>query len=251
MNFAKSKRLPAVCTDFPFADYNEGEAVRMKIRFVTEGNLHEFAQAGKDPACDLLLFGFNGLGDVDYRSELAGESSRLEEMAVFSRECGCVVVAGCRTDSCGIRRKSAAVAEKGRILGVADRLHAFEDDISAGAHLKVFETAAGKIGLCVAEDIYFPAVCETLALCDADVIVCPFEAAEDSVPRLMLRAGAFVAGVEACLCAENLAMIASRSGDMLFSATRKESVFELALSREYRLATVRTRGLALARRADY
>lgn len=226
--------------------------VCMKVRFVTEGSLHEYVQRRARPACDLLFFGFNGLGDVDYRSELAGESSRLEEMAILSRECGCVVVSGCRTDSCGIRRKSCAVAENGRILGVADRLHAFEaEEVSAGAHLKVYETAAGRLGVCVAEDVYFPSVCETLALCDADVIVCPFEAAEDSVPRLMLRAGAFVAGTEACLCASGLAMIASRSGDMLFSATKRESEFELSLSREYRLCTVRTRGQALARRADY
>lgn len=224
----------------------------MKVRFVTEGSLHEYVLRRARPACDLLVFGFNGLGDVDYRSELAGESSLLEEMAILSRECACTVVSGCRTDSCGIRRKSAAIAANGRILGVADRLHAFEEDgYSAGAHCKVYETAAGRVGLCVAEDLYFPSVCETLALCDADVIVCPFEAAEDSVPRLMLRAGAFVAGTAACLCAENLAMIASRSGDMLFSATKRECCFEFSLQREYRLCTVRTRGQALARRADY
>ena len=204
----------------------------MKIRFVTEWEPARVCAGGERPRLRPALVRVQRLGDVDYRSELAGESSRLEEMAVFSRECGCIVVAGCRTDSCGIRRKSAAVAEKGRILGVADRLHAFEDDISAGAHLKVFETAAGKIGLCVAEDIYFPAVCETLALCDADVIVCPFEAAEDSVPRLMLRAGAFVAGVEACLCAENLAMIASRSGrHALFRNEKGERVRACPLPR--------------------
>ncbi len=224
----------------------------MKVRFVTEGSLHAYAQARKRPFCDLLVFGFNGLGEVDYRSELAGESVRLEEMAVLSRECACTVVSGCRTDSCGIRRKSAAIAENGRILGVADRLHAFEgEDCAAGAHLKVYETAAGRIGLCVAEDLYFPSVCETLALCDADLIVCPFEVAEDSVPRLMVRAGAFVAGTEVCLCAAGLAMIASRSGDMLFAATKKESDYELSLSRSYRLCTVRTRAVALCRKADY
>ena len=48
----------------------------MKIRFVTEGNLHEFAQAGKTPPATCSCSGSNGLGDVDYRSELAGESSR-------------------------------------------------------------------------------------------------------------------------------------------------------------------------------
>lgn len=224
----------------------------MKVRFVTEESLHAFAQRRVLPACDLLFFGFNGLEEVDYRSELDGGTSKLEEMALLSRECGCVVVSGCRTVSCGVRRKSAAVAEKGRILGVADRLHAFEgEEYAAGAHLKVYETAVGRVGVCVAEDIYFPSVCGSLALHDADVIVCPFEAAEDSAPRLMLRAGAFVSGVDACMCAANLAQIASRSGDMLFSASKRESEFALSLRREYRLCTVRTRGVALSRKADY
>ncbi len=224
----------------------------MKIRFVTEGSLNEYWEGAKRADCDLLVFGFDGLGEVDYRRELAGETSKLEDMAILSREAGCTVVSGCFTDSCGVRHKSAAIAEKGRILGVADMLHVTEpNEFKSGAHLKVYETAAGKIGLCVGEDLYFPSVCESLALFDADVIVSVFGAAEDFVPQLMMRACAFSSGVNVCMCAAGIAQIASPDGDIRMRAARRECDFEFVPAREYRLTTVRTRALSQKKREDY
>ena len=224
----------------------------MKIRFVTEGSLNEYWEGAKRADCDLLVFGFDGLGEVDYRRELAGETSKLEDMAILSREAGCTVVSGCFTDSCGVRHKSAAIAEKGRILGVAGMLHVTEpNEFKSGAHLKVYETAAGKIGLCVGEDLYFPSVCESLALFDADVIVSVFGAAEDFVPQLMMRACAFSSGVNVCMCAAGIAQIASPDGDIRMRAARRECDFEFVPAREYRLTTVRTRALSQKKREDY
>lgn len=224
----------------------------MKIRFVTEGSLNEYWEGAKRADCDLLVFGFDGLGEVDYRRELAGETSKLEDMAILSREAGCTVISGCFTDSCGVRHKSAAIAEKGRILGVADMLHVTEpNEFKSGAHLKVYETAAGKIGLCVGEDLYFPSVCESLALFDADVIVSVFGAAEDAVPQLMMRACAFSSGVNVCMCAAGIAQIASPDGDIRMRAARRECDFEFVPAREYRLTTVRTRALSQKKREDY
>lgn len=224
----------------------------MKIRFVTEGSLNEYWEGAKRADCDLLVFGFDGLGEVDYRRELAGETSKLEDMAILSREAGCTVVSGCFTDSCGVRHKSAAIAEKGRILGVADMLHVTEpNEFKSGAHLKVYETAAGKIGLCVGEDLYFPSVCESLALFDADVIVSVFGTAEDFVPQLMMRACAFSSGVNVCMCAAGIAQIASPDGDIRMRAARRECDFEFVPAREYRLTTVRTRALSQKKREDY
>ncbi|HIY97540.1 MAG TPA: carbon-nitrogen hydrolase family protein [Candidatus Borkfalkia excrementigallinarum] len=224
----------------------------MKIRFVTEGSLNEYWEGAKRADCDLLVFGFDGLGEVDYRRELAGETSKLEDMAILSREAGCTVISGCFTDSCGVRHKSAAIAEKGRILGVADMLHVTEpNEFKSGAHLKVYETAAGKIGLCVGEDLYFPSVCESLALFDADVIVSVFGAAEDFVPQLMMRACAFSSGVNVCMCAAGIAQIASPDGDIRMRAARRECDFEFVPAREYRLTTVRTRALSQKKREDY
>ena len=224
----------------------------MKIHFVTEGSVNEYWESSRKTACDLLAFGFGGLGEVDYRRELSGETNKLEDMAIMSRELDCAVVSGAYTDSCGLRYKSIAIAEKGRILGVSDMLHACEgEDFKSGAHLKVYETAAGKIGLCVAEDLFFPSVAETLALCDADLIVNVFGAAEDFAPQLMARACAFCSGVPVCMCAEGIAQVVFPDGDIRLRSARRESDFEFTPSREYRLTTVRSRGLARRKREDY
>ena len=224
----------------------------MKVHFVTEGSVGAYGDAPRKEECDVLLFGFGGLGEVDYCRELAGETQKLEDAAILSRELGCVVVAGAYTDSCGMRYKSAVVAEKGRILGVADMLHSSEEEeFKSGAHLKVFGTAAGKLGICVGEDLYFPSVAETLALCDADVIVSVFGCAEDFAPQLMMRACAFCSGVPVCMCADGIAQAAFPDGDVPLRAAKRECAFEFAPSREYRLTTVRSRGLARRTREDY
>lgn len=224
----------------------------MKLHFVTEGSVDEYWEIPKKAECDVLLFGFSGLGEVDYRCELAGETQKLEDAAILSRELNCVVIAGAYTDSCGMRYKSAVVAEKGRILGVADMLHTTdEEDFKCGAHLKVYETSVGKFGLCVGEDLYYPSVAETLALCDADVIFSVFGCAEDFAPQVMMRACAFCSGVAVCMCAEGIAQVALPDGDVPLRTAKRDCDFVFTPSREYRLTTVRSRGLVRRKREDY
>ncbi len=223
----------------------------MRIRFVTEGSLAEYRAAETKEKCDLLAFGFEGLGEVDYRRELAEETAKLEALARLSREAGCTVLSGCVTVTCGLRSRSVAAADRGRLLGVADMLHVSGGEWTGGAHLKVLETSAGKIGLCVGEDLFYPAVASTLSLCDADLICCVFGPAEDSIPQLMLRACAFWAGVPVCMCAAGIAQAADARGEMCYRSARRECAFELACEREYRLTTVRSRGLSRRVRADY
>ena len=50
----------------------------MKVCVVTDGG-------GRLPECDLALFGFNRLGEVDYESELSGRSDKFEAAARLSR----------------------------------------------------------------------------------------------------------------------------------------------------------------------
>ncbi len=224
----------------------------MKIHFVTEGSLNEYWERGPKVNCDVLVFGFSGLGEVEYGRELAGETSKLEDLAILSREAGCVVLSGCMTASYGMRRRSAAIAEGGRILGVSDMLYVCaEEDLKGGAHLKVYQTAAGKLGVCVGEDLYYPSVAETLSLCDADVIFSIFGEVEDSVPTLMLRACAFYAGVDLCMCASGIAQIAAPDGEIRLRAAKRECDYAWEVTREYRLTSVRSRGLSRRRRADY
>ena len=55
----------------------------MEICFVTEGGIEEFWQRGGKKPCDVLFFGFNGLGDVDYARELAGETDFRQRFRIL------------------------------------------------------------------------------------------------------------------------------------------------------------------------
>lgn len=69
----------------------------------------------------------------------------------------CTVVGGCYTDARGIRRKSAVVAERGRLLGVSDLVNRIDGSaFGAGAGVKVYETAAGRLGVVVGKISTFP-----------------------------------------------------------------------------------------------
>ena len=117
----------------------------MKLHFVTGGG-PDACREETGQGCDVLVFGVSALGEVDYRSELDGTSQKLESLALLSRRLNCVAVAGCVTLSCGFRRRSAVVAERGKLLGVSDQLYTQGEQLHCGAHLKVYPTAAGKLG---------------------------------------------------------------------------------------------------------
>lgn len=215
----------------------------MKIHFVTEGSLNEYWENSPESGFDVLFFGFNGLGDVDYGNELGGKTSKLEDAAILSRELGCVIVCGCYTDSRGVKRKSAVVADKGKILGVSDMVNTFEDSpYAAGGALRVYETSAGKLGILVAEDLFFPETAQSLSAFDADVLLCVFGEISDFVPQLMMRADAFVSGVAVAACAKGSSYVAGVSGEMLMTSPRKESDFSLSVERQYHIVSRRRRG---------
>ena len=116
----------------------------MKIHFVTEGSLNAFWDKTDGCDSDVIFFGFNGLDDVYYERELDGDTGKLEDLAIMSRELSAVVVSGCYTHTCNRKRKSAVIADKGRILGVSDMLCNLDDgEFTAGAHLRVYETSGG------------------------------------------------------------------------------------------------------------
>ena len=145
----------------------------MRICFVTKGGLDA---VGEEAGADIVCYPLSALGEVSYERELKGETSLFEAVAMRSKMLRCTVVGGCYTDARGIRRKSAVVAERGRLLGVSDLVNRIDGSaFGAGAGVKVYETAAGRLGVVVGEDLYFPKVVETLSLSGADAVLCLFE----------------------------------------------------------------------------
>lgn len=215
----------------------------MKIHFVTEGDLNEFWDKTKGCNSQVIVFGFNGLERVEYEKELKGETCKLEDLAIMSRELSSVVISGCYTYSLGKKRKSAAIADKGRILGVSDMTRKIdESEFISGAHLHVYETSVGKIGLVVGEDLFFSETFKTLSDCDADIVICIFEQNTDFLPQILMRAFSFCYGIDICLCAQGIAQASTINGELIFCSPQKESDFIAECKREYHIVGYRRRG---------
>jgi nicotinate (nicotinamide) nucleotide adenylyltransferase len=136
----------------------------------------------------------------------------------------------------------AFVAEK--ILGVTDMSHSIDDsEFVAGGNFRVYDTSAGKIGILIGEDLFFPESSRVLALCDADFIVCIFKNLENLMPQIMLRAGAFSNGVAMSLCAKNYACVADIRGEVCLATAGDFIKTKVKIEKDYHLISSRRRGL--------
>ena len=215
----------------------------MKVCFVTEKSLNRYWQEdfGREVP-DVLLFGFTGLGLVSYKRELSGETEYFRDVAGLSREIGGVIVSGCDTDTYGVYRHSAVVADQGRILGVSDATFSMDDSVFvAGGNLRVYDTSKGRIGVLVGEDLFYPEAAHTLALCDSELIVSVLKSRE-RMSEVMMRAAAFAEGVPVAQVAHKYAEIADIRGEIAFAGSFPVASAQLKLQKDYHLVGCRRRG---------
>ena len=213
----------------------------MRVGFVGKGALREFKNNTEEKA-DVLLFGFDGLGVVNYEKELKGESGFFEEVALLSKLGKCAVVCGCVTDTRGHKRKSVVVAENGRLLGVSDMLNVIDGEIGSGAALKLYDTKVGKMGVVVADDLYFPDVVKSLAVCGCDFIACPFGRVTDSMQSVLLRAYAYCYGIPILFCGCGYCSLASADGNIAFASPLSPVYTDFENVKEFHLVEMRRRG---------
>ncbi len=203
------------------------------------------------PRCDIAVFGFKGLGEVDYESELRGVTDKFEDCARLSKTAGCGVVCACKTKSRGILRKSVAVADRGKLLGISDMTHVIDcEDWKSGAGLGFYSVGGYKIGLIVENDLLFPECFNSLSLCGCNLIIAVAEELKDNVPPLLIRAYSYLYGVPVVMCAGNMAYFSEVSGAIAGSA-QQFSMFEITPQNRYHLITSRTRGLFVDGHEDY
>ncbi len=193
---------------------------------------------------NVVLFGFNGLGLVSYKKELEGETEYFHDLARLSNQLSSVVICGADTDTYGVFRHSAVIADKGKILGVSDMAHSIDDsEFVAGGNFRVYDTSAGKIGVIVGEDLFFPETARVLTLCDADIIVCILKKLDNLMPQIMLRALAFSNGVPMALCAKNYSAVADIRGNVAVSSTANITKAKVKIEKDFHLVSSRRRGL--------
>lgn len=222
--------------------YNEEGGNVMRVCFVSGQTLKDFSLISQTQGAELYLFGFRAFGEVSYERELKGETEYFENAAKLSKEQHATVVVGCLTDAKGIKRKSAVVAEKGRILGVSDMVNVIDEEVNCGAEIRLFDTAIGRMGVLVADDLLFYETVQALCLCGCDFIVCPYEESMDSTQSLMARAYAFACGVPIFFCGVGHAFLANPQGELEFSCPLSPFVFEYVIRKEYRLISTRKKG---------
>ena len=218
----------------------------MKVCFVTENSVNGVWQESLPNVSgqDVVVFGFNGLGLVSYKKELSGETEYFQDVAKLSRQLDCVVISGCDTDTYGVFRHSAVVAEKGKILGVTDMTHSVDDsEFVAGGSYRVYHTEIGKIGVLVGEDLFFPESSAILSLCDADFIVCLLKKLDNAMPQVVLRALAYCNGVAMGLCAEGYAMVVNHRGEVTVASNANTLKTDVKKEMDYHDVSLRKRGL--------
>ncbi len=224
----------------------------MRICFVTGGSLGDFADGYEGERADIVCCSFQALGKVSYERELKGETNLFEDVALLSKEQKNVVVCGCYTDARGIRRKSVVVAERGRILGVTDMVNRLDGgEYRSGAGIKIFDTSAGKLGVVVAEDLYFPQVMQTLSVCGAEVALCIFEELSESLEQTLMKAEAFLYGIPVCVCAFGYAQAADIAGKLSFASPKSPCIYDLKREQEYHLVEMRQRGFYRRKRGTF
>lgn len=206
----------------------------MRVGFISENSLQTYKEKGNNEKAEILLFGFNGIGEVSYEKELKGESGFFEEAALLSKSEHCVVVSGCVTNTLGHKRRSAVVAENGKLLGISDALYAIDGN-GSGAELRIYTTKVGKMGVVVGEDLYFSDTMRALSLCGCDFIVCPFDRVLSSLESVYLRVFAHSYGFPIYLCGKGFCMVADVKGEIAFSSPVSPCFFTFENRKEYHL----------------
>lgn len=203
------------------------------------------------PECDVAIFGFKGLGEVDYENEIRGKSDKFEDAARLSKSAGCGIFSGCKTLSRGVLRKSVAAADKGKLLGISDMIHVYDgENFKSGTGLGVYTVNGYKVGLCIENDLYFPDSVRALSMCGCNVVCAFLEEIKDVIPTLLIRSYAYLYGVPIIMCAGNMAYFADVSGEMA-TTFQPYALYDVSPQSCYRLITERVKGLCSDGKADY
>ena len=203
------------------------------------------------PECDIAVFGFRGLGEVDYERELKGETEKFEEATKLSKKCRCGLISGCTTVSRGLVRKSAAVSDKGKLLGIADMNHVIDgEEYKGGSALGFFSVNGCKIGICVENDLLFPEAVAALSACGCNVMVVILEEIKNNLPPLIIRAYSYLYGIPIVMCAGKMAYFADITG-AIATSSQNTTLFEVSLKNSYHIVTTRRKGLIEDLKEDY
>jgi len=217
----------------------------MKVCFVSRGRVEDFSASSLLDS-EIIVFGFGSIGELNYKKELRGESEELVKIGRLSKECNATVICGTETENYGIKRLSAVVADRGKIIGIADMNSKNTScGYSSGGGYKIINTPTCKIGVLVAEDLYCVEAVKSMSLCETDLIIAIYPNFSDSKPTIVARAYSLLFGVPICVCSKNFSMATTISGEVLFSSPQEQISYEIPTKKVYREITLKQRGVIL------
>lgn len=217
----------------------------MRICFISRDSPEQFFNSGKNIESDIYCFSFGSVGEVSYSKELSGETQILENLTEFSKRLKKVMICGVYTDLYGVKNKSVAVADRGKLLGIADRNNNFSDKgFSSGSGLKIFPTSCGKIGIAVCEDLFFPEVIKSLSLCGSDVVIGVIEKWKNSVENSSVRANSYAYGIASAVSSIGYAFGVDSFGSVSFATGKNYYNGEVSVEKRYRQLTEKRRGFS-------
>ena len=111
------------------------------------------ADFNKDSGKQILICGFNAVGEIDLTNEVLGDGENIKRLTDFSKKIGGTFFCGIKTNIGDVKHISVVASSRGKLVDIADRSsNPFGDVYGTSKRLKVFASGATKIGLLVDAD---------------------------------------------------------------------------------------------------
>ena len=193
---------------------------------------------------DVVVFGFNFIGKVNYKNELAGSQDNLLKLSKISKNSQKIVIGGAYTDNYGVVRKSALISEKGKILGICD-MHLKRHDlaVSIGYGYKIYQTKSGKIGVLIDDDVLNYDACRCMTMCDADIIIVISDKQEKFNLDYLIRSYSFLFGIPIILVTPKGIIATDINGEIIKKSEQNEVDVIVPSKKNYTILTTKQRGL--------
>ena len=201
------------------------------------------ADVKKFDVYDVVVFGFEGLNKIRYKNELNGSESVLQNFASLSKTSKKILISGAITDNYGVLRRSAVIADKGKLLGISDmRLSVNDNGYLGGGAQRVYQTQVGRIGLLVGDDILDIDGIKAMSLCDADFIVAITSGEEKPQYNFLIRSYSYLFGVAIVLINSTGVIASDLSGEICGKSLENHTKITLPVKKSYRLVVTKQRG---------
>ncbi len=208
----------------------------MKAKVINCGST-VIKKARRNQDYNLIVMGFNGSETVKYRKELAGETTKLKDLAAYSENTRKTLISAFDTDNYGIIKHSAGIFDCGKLLGISDMTVSYDTSpYMPGAHGKLYDTLAGKFAVAIGDDLYRYELFKSFAVCGAEFVVVIRKGDASEINTVLLRAYSYLLGFPILLVCNDKALCSNVKGEIV---SPDEDVFELTPLFDFSLKTTK------------